>query len=212
MWSAAARRRFRSAVEPAQSKREPHYRRPDVTRFHLNSRSSSTLLVLGRAGRRPGRRGTPREPLRRQLVPTEPFDQLPKRFPMVIDMSTGFHFRREGKGIYSRGTNGRDSWFKNDFDATFVEKILTHAHHACVLDAAEVNPRRAWAGLYEMTPIITRSLAPAECKRSLFRERFQWARCHAFACVGPITADLILQGHSDLIDAFSTRCRAIQRR
>src|SRR5882672_5890631 len=34
----------------------------------------------------------PVEPLRRQLVPTEPFDQLPKRFPMVIDMSTGFHF------------------------------------------------------------------------------------------------------------------------
>jgi sarcosine oxidase, subunit beta len=41
----------------------------------------------------------PVEPLRRQLVPTEPFDQLPQRFPMVIDMSTGFHFRREGKGI-----------------------------------------------------------------------------------------------------------------
>src|SRR5205823_5854567 len=41
----------------------------------------------------------PVEPLRRQLVPTEPFDKLPQRFPMVIDMSTGFHFRREGKGI-----------------------------------------------------------------------------------------------------------------
>ena len=41
----------------------------------------------------------PVEPLRRQLVPTEPFDRLPKRFPMVIDMSTGFHFRREGAGI-----------------------------------------------------------------------------------------------------------------
>ena len=41
----------------------------------------------------------PVEPLRRQLVPTEPFNKLPKRFPMVIDMSTGFHFRREGAGI-----------------------------------------------------------------------------------------------------------------
>src|SRR6185369_554321 len=40
----------------------------------------------------------PLQPLRRQLVPTEPFDGLPHRFPMVIDMSTGFHFRREGKG------------------------------------------------------------------------------------------------------------------
>src|SRR6185369_8257166 len=96
----------------------------------------------------------PVEPLRRQLVPTEPFDQLPKRFPMVIDMSTGFHFRREGKGILLAWNDPEETaGFKTEFDATFVEKILTHAaSRVPVLAEAEVNPRRAWAGLYEMTP------------------------------------------------------------
>src|SRR5467141_4170627 len=96
----------------------------------------------------------PVEPLRRQLVPTEAFDQLPKRFPMVIDMSTGFHFRREGKGILLAWNDPEErSGFKTDFDPGFVEKILTHAaYRVPALAEAQVNPRRAWAGLYEMTP------------------------------------------------------------
>src|SRR5437899_4006630 len=70
----------------------------------------------------------PVEPLRRQLVPTEPFDRLPKRFPMVIDMSTGFHFRREGKGILLAWNDPEETpGFKTEFDPTFIEKILTHA-------------------------------------------------------------------------------------
>src|SRR5438876_4392775 len=70
----------------------------------------------------------PVEPLRRQLVPTEPFDQLPRRFPMVIDMSTGFHFRREGKGILLAWNDPEETpGFKTDFDPSFIEKILTHA-------------------------------------------------------------------------------------
>src|SRR5260370_17134045 len=68
----------------------------------------------------------PVEPLRRQLVPTEPFDQLPQRFPMVIDMSTGFHFRREGKGILLAWNDPAETpGFKTEFDPTFVEQILT---------------------------------------------------------------------------------------
>ena len=41
----------------------------------------------------------PVEPLRRMLVPTEPFDQFPHTAPMIIDMSTGFHFRPESRGF-----------------------------------------------------------------------------------------------------------------
>ena len=73
---------------------------------------------------------------------------------MVIDMSTGFHFRREGKGILLAWNDPDETpGFKTDFDPTFVEKILTRAADRvpCLADAA-VNPRRAWAGLYEMTP------------------------------------------------------------
>ena len=129
----------------------------------------------------------PVEPLRRQLVPTEPFEALPHRFPMMIDMSTGFHFRREGKGILLAWNDPDETpGFKTDFDPTFVEKILTRAADRvpCLVDAA-VNPRRAWAGLYEMTPdhhaIISRS---ADCERALLHKRLQRPRRNALTSIG----------------------------
>jgi sarcosine oxidase subunit beta len=145
----------------------------------------------------------PVEPLRRQLVPTEPFDQLPKRFPMVIDMSTGFHFRREGKGILLAWNDPEETaGFKTEFDPAFVEKILTHAASRvpCLAEAG-VNPRRAWAGLYEMTPdhhaIIGQS---PNVKGLYFVNGFSGHGVMHSPASGRITADLILRGHSDLID------------
>src|SRR5467141_4023952 len=146
----------------------------------------------------------PVEPLRRQLVPTEPFDQLPKRFPMVIDMSTGFHFRREGKGILLAWNDPEETpGFKTEFDPTFVEKILTHAaSRVPVLAEAEVNPRRAWAGLYEMTPDHHAIIGPAPNVEGIyFVNGFSSHGVMHSPASGRITADLILQGHSDLIDA-----------
>jgi len=145
----------------------------------------------------------PVEPLRRQLVPTEPFDGLPKRFPMVIDMSTGFHFRREGKGILLAWNDPEETpGFKTDFDASFVEKILTRAASRvpCLADAA-VNPRRAWAGLYEMTPDHHAIIGPAPNVEGLFFVNgFSGHGVMHSPASGRITADLILHGRSDLID------------
>lgn len=145
----------------------------------------------------------PVEPLRRQLVPTEPFDKLPKRFPMVIDMSTGFHFRREGAGILLAWNDPEESaGFKTDFDPTFVEKILTRAADRvpCLADAA-VNPRRGWAGLYEMTPDHHAILGAAPQVRGLyFANGFSGHGVMHSPASGRITADLILRGKSDLID------------
>lgn len=146
----------------------------------------------------------PVEPLRRQLVPTEPFDQLPKGFPMVIDMSTGFHFRREGKGILLAWNDPEETpGFKTEFDSGFVEKILTHAaSRVPCLAEAEVNPRRAWAGLYEMTPDHHAIIGPATNVEGLyFVNGFSGHGVMHSPASGRITADLVLQGHSDLIDA-----------
>jgi len=147
----------------------------------------------------------PVEPLRRQLVPTEPFDQLPKRFPMVIDMSTGFHFRREGKGILLAWNDPEETpGFKTDFDTGFVEKILTRAaSRVPVLAEAEVNPRRAWAGLYEMTPDHHAIIGQSPNVNGLyFVNGFSGHGVMHSPASGRITADLILQGKSDLIDAL----------
>jgi sarcosine oxidase, subunit beta len=146
----------------------------------------------------------PVEPLRRQLVPTEPFDQLPKRFPMVIDMSTGFHFRREGKGILLAWNDPEETpGFKTEFDESFVEKILTHAaSRVPVLAEAGVNPRRAWAGLYEMTPDHHCIIGPSPNVGGLyFVNGFSGHGVMHSPASGRITADLILQGHSNLVDA-----------
>ena len=146
----------------------------------------------------------PVEPLRRQLVPTEPFDQLPKLFPMVIDMSTGFHFRREGKGILLAWNDPTETvGFKTEFDVTFVEKILTRAaSRVPVLAEAGVNPRRAWAGLYEMTPDHHAIIGPAPNVKGLyFVNGFSGHGVMHSPASGRIAAELILQGHSDLIDA-----------
>jgi sarcosine oxidase subunit beta len=146
----------------------------------------------------------PVEPLRRQLVPTEPFDQLPQRFPMVIDMSTGFHFRREGKGILLAWNDPKETpGFKTEFDPTFIEKILTRAaSRVPVLAEAGVNPRRAWAGLYEMTPDHHAIIGPAPNVEGLFFVNgFSGHGVMHSPASGRVTADLILQRRSELIDA-----------
>jgi sarcosine oxidase subunit beta len=96
----------------------------------------------------------PVQPMRRMLVPTEPFDQFPHSAPMIIDMSNGFHFRPEGLGFLLAWNDPEETpGYKTDFEPAFIEKILTRAaDRVPVFENLAVNPKRAWAGLYEMTP------------------------------------------------------------
>ena len=143
-------------------------------------------------------------PLRRQLVPTEPFDQLPQRFPMVIDMSTGFHFRREGRRILLAWNDPEETpGFKTDFDPAFIEKILTRAAlRVPCLAEAEVNPQRAWAGLYEMTPDHHAIIGEAPAVRGLFfANGFSGHGVMHSPATGRIISELILHGETRLLDA-----------
>ena len=181
-----------------------------VMGVHTSQGFVSTRVIVNAAG--PWAAGValmagvslPVEPLRRQLVPTEPFDQLSKRFPMVIDMSTGFHFRREGAGILLAWNDPEETpGFKTKFEPAFVEKILTRAADRvpCLADAS-VNPRRAWAGLYEMTPDHHAIIGEAPDVQGLyFTNGFSGHGVMHSPASGRTTADLILHGHSDLIDA-----------
>jgi sarcosine oxidase subunit beta len=84
-----------------------------------------------------------------------------------------------------------------------VEKILTRAaSRVPCLAEAEVNPRRAWAGLYEMTPDHHAIIGPAPNVAGLyFVNGFSGHGVMHSPASGRITADLILKGQSDLIDA-----------
>jgi sarcosine oxidase subunit beta len=145
----------------------------------------------------------PVEPLRRMLVPTEPFPGLPERLPMMIDMSTGWHFRPEGVGLLMAWAHQEKPGLRTDFDPSFIEEVLTHAAHRvpCFADLA-VNPRRCWAGCYEMTPDHHSILGPAANVRGLFfANGFSGHGVMHSPATGRIVSDLILRGETDIINA-----------
>jgi sarcosine oxidase, subunit beta len=146
----------------------------------------------------------PVEPLRRMLVPSEPFDQFPHTAPMIIDMSSGFHFRPESRGFLLAWNDPEETpGFKTEFDPAFVEKILTRAaaRVPCFADLP-VNPKRAWAGLYEMTPDHHPILGEApEVPGFFLANGFSGHGVMHAPATGKILSDLILTGKTDLIDA-----------
>ncbi len=145
----------------------------------------------------------PVEPLRRMLVPTEPFDKVSHKSPMVVDMSTGFHYRPEGLGLLLAWNDPEETpGFKTNFDHAFIEKILTRGvNRLPVLEEAEVNPKRAWAGLYEMTPDHHPVLGPVPGVPGFFLANgFSGHGVMHSPATGRILADLIVHGRSDLVD------------
>lgn len=146
----------------------------------------------------------PVEPLRRMLVPTEPFDEFPHTAPMIIDMSSGFHFRPEGRGFLLAWNDPTETpGYKTDFDGAFIEKILTRAaDRVPVFENIAVNPKRAWAGLYEMTPDHHPILGEAPDVPGFFLANgFSGHGVMHAPATGKILSDLILGGKTDLIDA-----------
>ncbi len=146
----------------------------------------------------------PVEPLRRMLVPTEPFDRFPRTAPMIIDMSTGFHFRPEGRGFLLAWNDPDETpGYKTDFDPSFVEKILIRAaDRVPVFENVAVNPKRAWAGLYEMTPDHHPILGESpDVPGFFFANGFSGHGVMHSPATGKILSDLILTGETDLIDA-----------
>jgi len=145
----------------------------------------------------------PVEPLRRMLVPSEPFDEFPHTAPMIIDMSNGFHFRPEARGfLLAWNDPAENSGFKTDFDPAFVEKILTRAADRVPCFAnLPINPKRAWAGLYEMTPDHHPILGAAPGVPGFFLANgFSGHGVMHAPATGKILCDLILKGSTDLID------------
>jgi sarcosine oxidase subunit beta len=146
----------------------------------------------------------PVEPLRRMLVPTEPFAQFPHTAPMIVDMSNGFHFRPESRGFLLAWNDPEETpGYKTDLDPSFIEKILTRAaDRVPVFENIEINPKRAWAGLYEMTPDHHPILGESpEVPGFFFANGFSGHGVMHSPATGKILSDLILTGKTDLIDA-----------
>ena len=145
----------------------------------------------------------PVEPLRRQIVKTEPFDKLSSKLPMVIDMSTGFHFRPEGSSYLLAWPDPEQTHgFRTDFDYGFIEKILTRAvSRVPVFADVEVNPRRCWAGMYEMTTDHHAIIGRAPGIEGMFLANgFSGHGVMHSPATGRIVSDLVLDGSSNFVD------------
>jgi sarcosine oxidase, subunit beta len=148
----------------------------------------------------------PVEPLRRMLVPSEPFDEFPHTSPMVIDMSNGFHFRPEGRGFLLAWNDPDETpGYKTDFEPSFIEKILTRAaDRVPVFENLAINPKRAWAGLYEMTPDHHAILGPVPAIPGFYLANgFSGHGVMHAPATGKIVADLILNGKTTVVDDVS---------
>lgn len=146
----------------------------------------------------------PVRPLRRMLVPTEPFPKISQQAPMTVDIATGFHFRPEGLRLLLAWNDPEEKpGFNTDFDRAFIEKILTRgAHRFPVLEDVQVNPARGWAGLYEMTPDHHPILGMVPDVEGFWvAAGFSGHGVMHSPATGKIMADLILKGTTDLIDA-----------
>jgi sarcosine oxidase subunit beta len=144
----------------------------------------------------------PVTPLRRQIVKTQRCDFLPAKFPMMIDMSTGFHFRREGEAILMAWPDNEETYgFKTTFTHDFLEKILTRAVDRVPQFAdLPVNPKQCWAGMYEVSPDHHAIIGPAPGVKGLFfANGFSGHGVMHSPASGRITADLIL-GRQSFVD------------
>ncbi|HTC46249.1 MAG TPA: FAD-dependent oxidoreductase [Candidatus Aquilonibacter sp.] len=146
----------------------------------------------------------PVTPLRRMLVPSEPFDEFPHTAPMIVDMSNGFHFRPEGRGFLLAWNDPEETTgFNTDFDPAFIEKILIRAADRVPCFAnLPINPKRAWAGLYEMTPDHHPILGEVpEMPGFFLANGFSGHGVMHAPATGKILSDLILNGKTELINA-----------
>ena len=145
----------------------------------------------------------PVEPLRRMLLPTEPFESVSHAVPMVVDMTNGFHFRPESRGFLLAWNDPEETpGYKNDLEPSFIEKVLVRAaDRVPCFENLAVNPKRAWAGLYEMSPdhhaII--GLAP-ELPGFFCANGFSGHGVMHAPATGKIVSDLILNGTTSIVD------------
>ena len=95
----------------------------------------------------------PIRPLCRQLLETAPLPGLPDDLPMVIEVETGFHFRRRGdRLLLAMGDPDAalDLRRRPSTSRSFPTVLARLANR--YPPAAGATVERSWAGLYDMTP------------------------------------------------------------
>jgi sarcosine oxidase, subunit beta len=150
----------------------------------------------------------PIEPLRRQILVTEPLsDDLLRVFhdemPMTIDAASTFYLHREGPGVllgmsYQAETPGFRESYSDEWLPDLVEVMERRAPALL-----EVGMAHRWAGLYETTPDHNAVIGEAQgISRFVYAAGFSGHGFLQGPAVGEVVRDLWL-GHETVVDVTS---------
>jgi sarcosine oxidase subunit beta len=153
----------------------------------------------------------PIRPLRRQLLLTEPFEDLPEDVPMTVDLVTSFHFRRRDGGVVfalplpPEPEEARlnealaPEAFELTIDDNFWPLLQEHARRRCPT-LANARVARTWSGLYEMTPDEEPVLGKTEVEGFLCACGFSGHGFMHAPMAAKLITELILDGTSKTLD------------
>nr|WP_278189567.1 FAD-binding oxidoreductase [Brevibacterium sp. ZH18] len=99
----------------------------------------------------------PVRPLRREIMVSEPVDEETlgidlSRMPFTIDFSTSFYVHPEGPGLLFGCPDETDVWEFDDKRSPDWLPTLAELIESRAPGLGDVEVKRGWAGLYEMTP------------------------------------------------------------
>ena len=147
----------------------------------------------------------PVQPVKREIVVTEPMADVPESLAFTIDFATSFYYHREGRGLLMGYSDpSTQPGFELGRSAGFLEGLADLALQRApgVLDA---GIRTGWAGLYEVTPDHNALLGEWDgVSRFLYATGFSGHGFLQGPAVGEILRDLLL-GESPTIDVSPLR-------
>jgi sarcosine oxidase, subunit beta len=152
----------------------------------------------------------PVEPLRRQILTTEPVPGLDPATPFTIDFSTSLYFHNEGHGLLI-GMSDPDETpgFKLNRSDDWLPRLGEAIAHR-VPEIAEVGLAGGWAGLYEMTPDRNALVGEAtDVSRFLYATGFSGHGFLMGPAIGEVMRDLYL-GNTPVIDVSDLDVRRFE--
>ena len=176
-----------------------------------NDQKVATKLVVNAAGPFAGKVAAlakaelPVKPYRRQLLFSDPFDLLPKQFPLIIDLEPSWYIRREGAGLLLAGPQDAESSFNETWDFEAMEWTAERGlKRVPVLEQARLV--RGWGGLYEVSPDHHAIIGPQPEVKGLFNVNgFSGHGFQHGPAAGLVAAEMIVDGKARTIDTHPLR-------
>lgn len=146
----------------------------------------------------------PVQPYKRTLFFSEPFDELPARQPMTIDMGTGLYFRREGPGFLIGETDeSQRPGFDTATDWNWLDTVVEHAMQR-VPAFERLRIRSGWSGLYDTSPDHNSIIGKIpELENFFVATGFSGHGFQQSPAAGLLISELIVDGKAKSIDIAS---------